>query len=160
VRCVYICYHYYHAGHRLVVVKIFYFLWDRRWIFTCDSEEIRSSSGHVTVQVVSRWPRTVNARVVTRPFRVRFMVKEVGMRQISTQVLLFPLSIPFHQWCLHIFILLLFLLEGQGTAVAQSLRWCVTNRKVAGSIPAVVIGIFHWYKTLPIALWPWGLLSL
>ena len=30
-----------------------------------------------------------------------------------------------------------------GTAVAQSLRCCATNRKVAGSIPAGVIGIFH-----------------
>ena len=33
-------------------------------------------------------------------------------------------------------------------------------RKVAGSIPAGVIGIFHWHKILPIALWPWGRLSL
>ena len=31
----------------------------------------------------------------------------------------------------------------QGTAVAQWLRCCATNRKVAGSIPACVIGIFH-----------------
>jgi hypothetical protein len=28
------------------------------------------------------------------------------------------------------------------------------------SIPAAVIGIFHWHKILPIALWPWGRLSL
>jgi len=38
--------------------------------------------------------------------------------------------------------------------------WCTTNRKVAGSIPAGVIGIFHWHKILPIALWLWGRLSL
>ena len=31
----------------------------------------------------------------------------------------------------------------EGTAVAQWLRCCVTNRKVAGSIPAAVIGIFR-----------------
>ena len=31
----------------------------------------------------------------------------------------------------------------QGTAVAQWLRYCATNRKVAGSIPDGVIGIFH-----------------
>ena len=30
-----------------------------------------------------------------------------------------------------------------GTAVAQWLRSCATNRKVAGSIPDGVIGIFH-----------------
>jgi hypothetical protein len=28
-------------------------------------------------------------------------------------------------------------------AVAQWLRYCATNQKVAGSIPDVVIGIFH-----------------
>ena len=47
-----------------------------------------------------------------------------------------------------------------GTAVAHWLRCCVTNRKVAGSIPAGVVGIFHWQKILPIALWPWVRLSL
>ena len=31
----------------------------------------------------------------------------------------------------------------KGTAVAQRLRCCATNRKVAGSIPDGVIGIFH-----------------
>ena len=35
------------------------------------------------------------------------------------------------------------LMIGKGTAVAQWLRRCATNRKVAGSIPADVIGIFH-----------------
>ena len=47
-----------------------------------------------------------------------------------------------------------------GTAVAQWLSCCVTNRKVAGSILAGVIGIFHWHKILPIALRPWGRPSL
>jgi len=31
----------------------------------------------------------------------------------------------------------------EGTAVAQWLRRCATNRKVAASIPDGVIGIFH-----------------
>jgi hypothetical protein len=30
-----------------------------------------------------------------------------------------------------------------GTAVAQWLRYCATNRKVAVSIPDGIIGIFH-----------------
>ena len=35
-----------------------------------------------------------------------------------------------------------------GTTVAQWLRCCATNRKVAGSIPAGVIGIFIYIKSL------------
>ena len=34
----------------------------------------------------------------------------------------------------------------QETAVAQWLRCCATSRKVAGSIPNGVIGIFHWHN--------------
>jgi hypothetical protein len=40
--------------------------------------------------------------------------------------------------------------RSEGTAVAQWLRCCATNRKVAGSIPTDVIGIFHSHKILPI----------
>ena len=35
------------------------------------------------------------------------------------------------------------LLIERGTAVSQWLRCCATNRKVVGSIPDGVIGIFH-----------------
>ena len=38
------------------------------------------------------------------------------------------------------------------SAVAQWLRCCDTNRKVAGSIPSGVVRNFHWHKILPIAL--------
>jgi hypothetical protein len=31
--------------------------------------------------------------------------------------------------------------------VAQWLSYCVTNQKVAGSIPDGVTGIFHWHKS-------------
>jgi hypothetical protein len=44
----------------------------------------------------------------------------------------------------------------RGTAVAQWLRFCATNRKVAGLIPAGVTGNFHWHKILLLTLWPWG----
>jgi len=47
-----------------------------------------------------------------------------------------------------------------GTAVAQWLRCCTTNRKVTGSIPDGVNGSFHWYKIPPNPLWPWGRLIL
>jgi hypothetical protein len=33
-----------------------------------------------------------------------------------------------------------------GTVVAQWLRYCATNQKVAGSIPDGVIRIFHWHN--------------
>jgi hypothetical protein len=33
-----------------------------------------------------------------------------------------------------------------GTAVARWLRYCATNRKVAGLIPSGVTGIFHWHN--------------
>ena len=38
------------------------------------------------------------------------------------------------------------LLNSQGTAVAQWLRCCATNRKIAGSIPDGVVGIFHCHN--------------
>ena len=43
----------------------------------------------------------------------------------------------------------------RGTAVAQWLRRCATNRKVAGSIAECVIGIFHWHNhsDRTMALW-------
>ena len=45
-------------------------------------------------------------------------------------------------------------------AVAQWLRCCATNRKVAGSIPAGVSEFFIDIKSFSIALWPCGRLSL
>ena len=45
------------------------------------------------------------------------------------------------------------------TAVAQWLRCCATNRKVAGSIPDGVTVIFHWHNPSGRTM-PWGWLSL
>jgi len=58
------------------------------------------------------------------------------------------------------FIYPLILITTWGTAVARWLRYCATNHKVAGSIPAGVSGFFIDIKILQIALWPWGQLSL
>ena len=44
---------------------------------------------------------------------------------------------------LYYYEIIIFHLHGRGTAVAQWLRCCATNRKVAGSIPDGIIGIFH-----------------
>jgi hypothetical protein len=37
-------------------------------------------------------------------------------------------------------------MAGGPLMVAQWLRYCATNRKVVGSIPDHVIGIFHWHN--------------
>jgi len=42
----------------------------------------------------------------------------------------------------HVYFLLFYLFL-MGTAVAQWLRCCATNRKVAGLVPPGVIGFFH-----------------
>jgi hypothetical protein len=45
-----------------------------------------------------------------------------------------------------IIIIITYLINYLGHAVAQWLRHCATNRKVAGSVPDGVIGIFHWHN--------------
>jgi len=52
-----------------------------------------------------------------------------------------------------------YITENVGTEVAQWLRCCATNRKVAGSIPDGVMK-FVIDIILPIALWLWGPLGL
>jgi len=58
------------------------------------------------------------------------------------------------RWIAQINFVLLYFIDSfifnRGTALAQWLRSCATNRKVAGSIPAGVTGIFRWHKILRI----------
>jgi len=61
-----------------------------------------------------------------------------------------PILLMSHTWKqtrLSESLLLILLYTRAETAVAQWLWCCATNRKVAGSIPACVIGNFHRYKT-------------
>jgi hypothetical protein len=45
------------------------------------------------------------------------------------------------------FCMILKYLGGGGPRWRSWLRLCTTNRKIAGSIPDGVIGIFHWHNT-------------
>ena len=90
-------------------------------------------------------------------------VRSVSFHQHLYSQIALRLIMRFHACIASISSSLLILLrynQNVGTAVAQWLRFCARNRKVAGSIPAGVIGIFRWHKIFPIALWPWGRLSL
>ena len=53
------------------------------------------------------------------------------------------LTFAIHYMVAHMHDNFIGVLEAIGTSVAQYLRCCATNRKVAGSIPGGVIGIFH-----------------
>ena len=54
-------------------------------------------------------------------------------------------AVAYH-WTFITFPLEAMILPRFGTAVAQWLRCCATNRKVAGSLPDSVFGIFHWHN--------------
>jgi len=69
------------------------------------------------------------------PAMVRLLVNNELVRMWKDAVIYAEIWIPFpsfHICTAHL-----------RTAAAQWLRCCVTNRKVAGSIPDGVIGIFH-----------------
>ena len=74
--------------------------------------------------------------------------QSLRMFQITRIPKVFRRWLPRNLQCLHIIYALFrvgfaLLME---TAVAQWLRCCAPNRKVAGSIPDVVFGIFHWHN--------------
>jgi len=45
--------------------------------------------------------------------------------------------------CMYVFAFIVYICMYMGVAAAQWLRYCATDRKVAGSIPDGVIGIFQ-----------------
>jgi hypothetical protein len=57
-----------------------------------------------------------------------------------------PLSLLFHQYSAIVLDFYRIYIILSGHAVAQWLRHCDTNRKVAGLISDGVIGIFNWYN--------------
>ena len=77
-----------------------------------------------------------------------WIIKKKCLVHKSFKVLKFPAFCYVHKlyWCF--VILSLKHVSCRGAAVVQWLRCCATNRKVAGSIPAGVTGIFHWHKIL------------
>jgi accessory gene regulator protein AgrB len=70
------------------------------------------------------------------------LVKTVHGQHSSKFVVCVVLSVIRIVLLLIVLFYVLFVVGG-GTAVAQWLRYSATNRKVAGSIPDGVIGIFH-----------------
>ena len=90
---------------------------------------------------------------LTKPFRANKCT--VLLLRISLLFISYMLRLNFHLSCL-VFEKMICLCSGStnreclcgrvGTAVAQYLRCCATNRKVTGSIPDGVIGIFHWHN--------------
>ena len=65
---------------------------------------------------------------------------------LSTYSTLFPRRDRFRLTSTDISIISLAYIIILGTAVAQWLRCCATSPKVAGSIPDIVIGMFHWHN--------------
>jgi hypothetical protein len=65
---------------------------------------------------------------------------EIAPKHVNDVVHVTPLS---RNYVIQDYIYSIYIYIYMGTAVAQWLRFCTTNRKVAGSIPADVIGFFR-----------------
>jgi len=89
-----------------------------RWSKPCSCLESHLGSQEVEAARIS-WQTTIGSgKVVTPTHRPPLPLQEIPLVLIS--------------------------IVWRRTAVAQWLRYCATNRKVAGSIPAGVIENFHW----------------
>ena len=117
-------------------------------------QESRIHSCNKTLYILGSWQRhkwnILPSFLIHIFYVVYFMIMQMVYKSSLTE--LHP--------CTSFYLLICTTCFEMGTAVAQWLRCCATNRKVAVSIPAGAIGIFHWHKILPIAPWSWGRLSL
>jgi hypothetical protein len=67
---------------------------------------------------------------------------EMGRSEVSTSVVKWS-GVKWNEGSRVSVIIRRYINHMTGTAVAKWLRYCATNREVAGSIPDGVIGIFH-----------------
>ena len=89
----------------------------------------------------AKWPKNVYTATVELQYS-RNTTHTKDKLRVSTECTEWHMSVLHKQ----MYIYTLHSSPSVGTAVAQWLRCCATNRKVAGSIPDGVIGIFLWHN--------------
>jgi hypothetical protein len=84
---------------------------------------------------LSSWPSFITQENKVKLQTTSFIAKLTVVAHFSSSAHLIIFSLSIFLPCYVCF-----------SAVAQRLRYCATNKKVAGSIPGGVIGIFHWHN--------------
>ena len=120
------------------------------------ADYIQSLSSLAFISKLNTPPPHTHTHTHTCTHKFKFVKEFLPLRQfdcilcaflLSSQNHIFEFASPLHpEYCTHY-------TSGWGTAVAQWLRCCATNRKVVGSIPDGVIGIPHWHKSASWVFW-------